>query len=230
LVGLYHSNSNLIREYSVSANSTLNYGLLDASDYYLRVASQTNTGPYSANVIFQSGKINNAPIFSAGDLFEFAFSDRPDNATGAKLQSDGKIIIVGSSENVIYWNKDFAVARFNSNGYLDPEFDKDGKVTTSFGVGNEYANGVAVQSDGKIIVTGYAVENGKSVFAISRYNNDGSLDISFDGDGKLKRQPTLKNLSRDYDFLPKFGKQVGLRQIILPCMYKNYICFAKLEF
>ena len=53
---------------------------------------------------------------------------------------------------------------------------------------------------------------------------------TIDGDGKLKRQPTLKNLSRDYDFMPKFGKQVGLRQIILPCMYKNYICFAKLEF
>lgn len=53
---------------------------------------------------------------------------------------------------------------------------------------------------------------------------------TIDGDGKLKRQPTLKNLSRDYDFMPKFGKQVGLRQIILPCLYKNYICFAKLEF
>jgi hypothetical protein len=40
----------------------------------------------------------------------------------------------------------------------------------------------------------------------------------------------LKNLNRDYEFMPKFGKQVGLRQIIMPCMYKNYICFAKLEF
>jgi hypothetical protein len=53
---------------------------------------------------------------------------------------------------------------------------------------------------------------------------------TIDGDGKVKRQPTLKNLNRDYDFMPKFGKQVGLRQIVLPCLYKNYICFAKLEF
>jgi hypothetical protein len=53
---------------------------------------------------------------------------------------------------------------------------------------------------------------------------------TIDAAGKLKRQPTLKNLNRDYDFMPKFGKQIGLRQIIMPCMYKNYICFAKLEF
>lgn len=51
-----------------------------------------------------------------------------------------------------------------------------------------------------------------------------------DAEGKVKRQPTLKNLNRDYDFMPKFGKQIGLRQVVLPCMYKNYICFAKIEF
>jgi len=53
---------------------------------------------------------------------------------------------------------------------------------------------------------------------------------TIDSEGKVKRQPTLKNLNREYDFMPKFGKQVGLRQIIMPCLYKNYICFAKIEF
>ena len=53
---------------------------------------------------------------------------------------------------------------------------------------------------------------------------------SVDADGKVKRQPTLKNLNRDYDFMPKYGKQISLRQIIMPCMYKNYICFAKIEY
>jgi|1048.fasta_scaffold00295_7 hypothetical protein len=53
---------------------------------------------------------------------------------------------------------------------------------------------------------------------------------TIDSEGRIKRQPTLKNLNREYDFMPKFGKQVGLRQIIMPCMYKNYICFAKIEF
>lgn len=53
---------------------------------------------------------------------------------------------------------------------------------------------------------------------------------SIDADGKSKRQPTMKNLDSDYDFMPKYGKQIGLRQIILPCVYKNYICFANMEF
>lgn len=53
---------------------------------------------------------------------------------------------------------------------------------------------------------------------------------SLDADGKTKRQPTLKNLDGSYEFMPKYGKQIGLRQIILPCVYKNYICFANMEF
>jgi len=53
---------------------------------------------------------------------------------------------------------------------------------------------------------------------------------SVDAEGKVKRQPTLKNLNRDYDFMPKYGKQISLRQIIMPCIYKNYICFAKIEY
>lgn len=53
---------------------------------------------------------------------------------------------------------------------------------------------------------------------------------SLDADGKVKRQPTLKNLNRDYDFMPKYGKQISIKQIIIPCIYKNYICFAKIEY
>jgi len=53
---------------------------------------------------------------------------------------------------------------------------------------------------------------------------------TLDAEGRVKRQPTLKSLDREYDFMPKFGKQIGLRQVVIPCVYKNYICFAKLEF
>jgi hypothetical protein len=49
-------------------------------------------------------------------------------------------------------------------------------------------------------------------------------------DGQMKREPTLRSLDRNYEFMPRYGKQVGARSIVLPCMYKNYICFAKLDF
>ncbi len=48
--------------------------------------------------------------------------------------------------------------------------------------------------------------------------------------GSVTRSPTLKNLDKDFEFLPKYGKQVGARQVVMPCMYRNYICFAKIDF
>lgn len=48
--------------------------------------------------------------------------------------------------------------------------------------------------------------------------------------GEVNREPTLRNLDKGYDFMPRFGKQVGLKELVVPCMYKNYICFAKLDF
>lgn len=49
-------------------------------------------------------------------------------------------------------------------------------------------------------------------------------------DGKLSRNPTLKNLERGYDFMPKYAKQVSSKQMIVPCLYRNYICFAKIDY
>lgn len=48
--------------------------------------------------------------------------------------------------------------------------------------------------------------------------------------GRISHNPTLKNLDRGYEFLPKYGKQVSNKQVIIPCFYRNYICFAKIDF
>ena len=55
-------------------------------------------------------------------------------------------------------------------------------------------------------------------------------DQSITADGQLTRNPTLKSLDKGYDFMPKYGKQVSAKQIIVPCTYRNYICFAKIDF
>lgn len=55
-------------------------------------------------------------------------------------------------------------------------------------------------------------------------------DQSLDPTGKITRYPTLKNLDKGYDFMPRFAKQVSARQMIIPCLYRNYLCFAKVEF
>ena len=55
-------------------------------------------------------------------------------------------------------------------------------------------------------------------------------DYSIDPDGTLTRNPTLKNLDKGYEFMPKYGKQVSSRQMIVPCLYRNYLCFAKVDY
>jgi uncharacterized delta-60 repeat protein len=74
-------------------------------------------------------------------------------------------------------------------GDLDPTFGSGGKVTTDFFAGQDRANDIAVQADGRIIVVGNAsVSRGMMTdvdFAITRYNTDGSLDSTFGAGGKV---------------------------------------------
>jgi len=107
-----------------------------------------------------------------------------DGAGAMTLQSDGKIILAGSSFNRNTSDSDFAVARYNSNGSLDTTFDTDGKVTTDFGI-SDSGNGVALQSNGTIIVAGTHYDGSDNNFAMARYNSNGSLDTTFDTDGKV---------------------------------------------
>jgi uncharacterized delta-60 repeat protein len=101
------------------------------------------------------------------------------------IQSDGKILVLGQSKEYgpLY---DFVLMRYNPDGSLDASFSFDGKLTTDFESTSDSGRSLAVQSDGKILVAGNTHESGgHAVFALARYNTDGSPDTSFSGDGKL---------------------------------------------
>jgi uncharacterized delta-60 repeat protein len=94
------------------------------------------------------------------------------------IQSDGKIVAAG------YSGIDFAIARYDTNGTLDASFDTDGIVTTDIDSSEDGFNSVLLQSDGKIVAAGYTDNAGFSyLMAVARYNTDGSLDSTFNGDG-----------------------------------------------
>lgn len=99
------------------------------------------------------------------------------------LQSDGKILVAGNSDNGT--NVDFALVRYNTDGSLDTSFSGDGIVTTDFASSDDYGNSIVLQADGKVLVAGYTYANNDYSFALARYNTNGSLDTSFDGDGKV---------------------------------------------
>ena len=104
------------------------------------------------------------------------------------LQNDGKIVVAGSSISGL--NTDFALVRYNTNGSLDTSFNGTGKVTTDFGRNDDIGNSVAIQTDGKIVVSGFSGTGGGGnyFFATARYTANGGLDTSFNGTGKVTTQ------------------------------------------
>ncbi len=102
-----------------------------------------------------------------------------DYANSVAIQSDGKIVVAGTSNN------DFAVVRYDTNGSLDSTFGSSGKVTTAVSLSDQ-AYGVAIQSDGKIVVSGASLRGNSHVFCTVRYDTSGSLDSSFGSDGIVR--------------------------------------------
>lgn len=54
--------------------------------------------------------------------------------------------------------------------------------------------------------------------------------MSVTPDGKLSKLPTLRGLDQGYTWMPRYGKQISARQVVIPCIYRNFICFAKIDF
>jgi uncharacterized delta-60 repeat protein len=99
------------------------------------------------------------------------------------LGADGKIAAAGYAANqpVGY---DVALVRYHPNGLPDLSFDGDGKLTKDISGGDDYANALAIQNDGKIVVAGGSMATTISfVNTLARFNSDGSPDNSFDEDG-----------------------------------------------
>ena len=108
-----------------------------------------------------------------------------------RCQPDGKIVTAGTSnyeQDTGLYLGEFAVSRHNADGSRDASFG-DGGLPFGFGADTGgYAEDVALQADGKIVVAGYRRVADVGVeydFAVVRYRTDGSLDPSFSGDGKL---------------------------------------------
>jgi len=131
--------------------------------------------------------------FSGDGKLTTDFSSTADEASAITVQPDGKILVAGVSRaNAI---EDFALARYNSSGTLDTTFSGDGKLTTDFFRIGENALAIAIQPDNKILVAGYSSVDldvgpgqssiGESDFALARYNSNGTLDITFSGDGRV---------------------------------------------
>ncbi|MBS1916105.1 MAG: hypothetical protein JST87_07500 [Bacteroidetes bacterium] len=126
-----------------------------------------------------------------------------------------------------YYNNNNAV-RYHAENIMIVSFDKDGNVDWSNVIPKSQYDD---ESDNLI---SYQPMNtgGELHFLYNQYEGRNLLlnDQSIAPDGKITRYPTLKNLDRGYDFMPRYGRQTGSAQIFIPCLYRNYLCFAKVDF
>ena len=79
---------------------------------------------------------------------------------------------------------------------------------------------------------GTYVTSGKVNFLFNQFEKRTLLlqSQSINAQGKITQDPTLKELDRGYQFMPRYTKQVSSHEVLVPCQYRNYICFAKIEF
>jgi uncharacterized delta-60 repeat protein len=99
-----------------------------------------------------------------------------DAARVVLVQSNGRIVVAGGGAA----GGSFCVVRLRTNGTLDTTFGSGGKRIVDFGGENESVYGAALQADGRIVLAG----DSNFRVAVARLKTNGSLDASFEGDGK----------------------------------------------
>jgi uncharacterized delta-60 repeat protein len=101
--------------------------------------------------------------------------------TRIALQDDGKIVAVGK---VYTLNSDACIARFNADGSIDSTFSEDGKAVFDWGIDFSSAQSCAIQSDGKIVLTGYRSDGAvEESLVMMRLETNGAPDNTFGSAG-----------------------------------------------
>ncbi len=160
------------------------FGIAIQNDGKILLSGTTDNYTKIAIVRYNSnGSIDST--FDTDGILKYAVGTTLNEGYGIATQNDGKIIVSGSSFSGA--NFDFFVTRLNTNGSFDLTFDTDGIVETNI-IGDDFANAITLQNDGKIILAGSS--NMQNAFSLVRYNTDGSLDITFDTDGKVSTATT----------------------------------------
>ena len=126
-----------------------------------------------------TGALDSTFVGPAGRIFIDIGPGNEDEAIGLARQSDGSLIMAGST------NGDFLTVRMTSAGAIDSTWGGGGAVVTPIGTQNDRATSVAIQSDGKVVAAGTANSGSFDEAAFVRYSSTGIPDSSFDGDGKV---------------------------------------------
>lgn len=187
-------------EFTGSAGDDQAYAVAVQPDDKIIIAgsTQTTNGSDVAIVrLMQNGAADTAFGDAGRIMFGFGLpgaTAEADNANGVAIDAMGRIVIAGTAnESAPSAEVRFGVARLLPDGTLDAAFNGNGYTTIAFdpgtGVSNAYAFGIVVESDGKLLIPGYANTSPLSMLnmdvAAARLNDDGSPDATFGDNGRV---------------------------------------------
>ena len=189
----YAFGSNAFVSISFDADDRANAVAVQTNDKILVAGKAANGSQYNLVVVRYDtdGTLDNT--FGIAGIATLEIDDFDTEATSIALQSDGKIVVTGLSQDQFNGNFYAILARFNTNGFLDNTFGTNGVVDLP--AGNGYVGkSVAIQSDGKIVIA-CASQSSVGNFVVIRCNANGSADNTFDTDGKV-----ITNVGTDNSF------------------------------
>lgn len=123
-----------------------------------------------------------------------------------------------NNRGVEYHYNDVAILSYDGNGKLE---------WSNFIRKNQSAEDNAAFLSYKLVNIGSALE----FIYNSPFRRSYLLTVmSVTPGGKISKLPTLRGLDNGYDWMPRYGRQIDARSVVIPCIYRNYICFAKIDF
>ncbi|MFZ9630286.1 MAG: hypothetical protein ACO3C1_13165 [Ilumatobacteraceae bacterium] len=165
----------------------------DGSIVVVGTTTSSDSGTTSSNMLVErfsaDGTVDTAFGVGSDDgspdgTVTLSLGDGNDEARGLAAQADGKILIVGTSTSTD-GTSNIIVARLTADGTPDAEFGTsddgtpDGFVNVSLSDGDDTADAIAVQADGKILIAGTASSADGNNIAVARMTADGALDSTF---------------------------------------------------
>lgn len=188
----YLPNGDLDASFGINGIVTTNIGngddqaravVVQADGKIIVAGSATNNGNFDVAIVryLSNGDLDNS--FGANGKVVRNVAGGHDVGFAAALQSDGKILVAGST--IINGTSSMLVVRYNTNGTSDNTFDQDGLLAINFSSDFASATCIAVHED-KILLGGYATHGSSKDFALVRLHENGTFDTTFGTGGGVQ--------------------------------------------
>ncbi|MCK5432910.1 MAG: hypothetical protein KAJ03_09210 [Gammaproteobacteria bacterium] len=166
-----------------------------------------------------SGRLDKS-FASSGTLVNQLMNSYGSTGTSLAVQRDGHILVGGSFvKEKHYKNNELIVARLTPSGDFDDSFGDQGLVRLFSGKWGSKGSSIAVQGDGKILVSGRS--RGQGSFILTRLLSNGQPDISFANKGYVQFDFS------EGDIYPKNIKLLKNGEILVSGLITYRACLAK---